>query len=54
MSIEEKIKQWFLPLSYSDKLLRDAYQELQLFGLKQSEIPYIIQLVQASDTVLIF
>ncbi len=46
MSIEEKITQWFLPLSYSDKLLRDAYQELQLLGLKQSEIPYIIQLVE--------
>ncbi|MCI0693324.1 hypothetical protein L0337_15130 [candidate division KSB1 bacterium] len=46
MDIEEKVKNWFIPLSHGDKTLGQAYQELQSFGLKQSEIPYIIQLVE--------
>jgi hypothetical protein len=46
MDTEEKVKKWFLPLSCRDKRLGQAYQELQSFGLKQSEIPYIIQIVE--------
>ena len=46
MDLKEKIESWFIPLSYSDKTLSSAYQELQEFGLKQEEIPYIIQIVE--------
>ncbi|HIC17752.1 TPA: hypothetical protein EYO77_06535 [Candidatus Poribacteria bacterium] len=46
MDLKEKIESWFIPLSNSDKTLSSAYQELQEFGLKQEEIPYIIQIVE--------
>ena len=46
MDLKEKIENWFIPLSCSDKTLSSAYQELQEFGLKQEEIPYIIQIVE--------
>ena len=46
MDLKEKIGNWFIPLSCSDKTLSSAYQELQEFGLKQEEIPYIIQIVE--------
>jgi len=46
MDIEETIKNWFIPLSHSDKTLEQASQELQSFGLKQDEVPYIIQIVE--------
>ena len=46
MDLKEKIESWFVPLSCNDKTLSSAYQELQEFGLKQEEIPYIIQIVE--------
>ncbi len=46
MDLKEKIENWFIPLSCSNKTLSSAYQELQEFGLKQEEIPYIIQIVE--------
>ena len=46
MDLKEKIERWFVPLSCDDKTLSSAYQELQEFGLKQEEIPYIIQIVE--------
>ena len=46
MDLKEKIENWFIPLSCSNKTLSLAYQELQKFGLKQEEIPYIIQIVE--------
>ena len=46
MDLKEKIENWFIPLSCSDKTLSSAYQELQGFVLKQEEIPYIIQIVE--------
>jgi len=46
VDLKEKIENWFIPLSCSDKTLSSAYQELQEFGLKQEEIPYIIQIVE--------
>ena len=46
MDLKEKIENWFIPLSCSNKTLSSAYQELQKFGLKQEEIPYIIQIVE--------
>jgi hypothetical protein len=46
VDLKEKIERWFVPLSCNDKTLSSAYQELQEFGLKQEEIPYIIQIVE--------
>ena len=46
MDLKEKIESWFVPLSCNDKTLSSAYHELQEFGLKQEEIPYIIQIVE--------
>ena len=46
MDLKDKIENWFITLSCSDKTLSSAYQELQEFGLKQEEIPYIIQIVE--------
>ena len=46
MDLQKKIENWFVPLSCSGKTLSSAYQELQEFGLKQEEIPYIIQIVE--------
>ena len=46
MDLKEKIENWFIPLSCSEKTLSSAYQELQEFGLQQVEIPYIIQIVE--------
>jgi len=46
MDLEDKIKNWFVPLSCATKTLREAYSELQTFGLKQGDVPYIIQLVE--------
>jgi hypothetical protein len=46
VDLKEKIENWFIPLSCSNKTLSSAYQELQEFGLKQEEIPYIIQIVE--------
>ena len=46
MDLQKKIDGWFVPLSCSEKTLSSAYQELQEFGLKQEEIPYIIQIVE--------
>jgi hypothetical protein len=46
MDTVEKVKNWFIPLSCGDKTLEQAYQELQSFGLKQSDVPSIIQIVE--------
>ena len=46
MDLQKKIENWFVPLSCSGETLSSAYQELQEFGLKQEEIPYIIQIVE--------
>ncbi|MGH7597197.1 MAG: hypothetical protein ACREOI_12650 [bacterium] len=46
MEVEEKIRNWFIPLSCRDKSLGQTYQELQSFGLKQNDVPYIIQIVE--------
>ena len=42
----EEISNWFVPLSASDVVLKDARSQLQSFGLKQEEVPLIIQLVE--------
>lgn len=46
MDLADQINRWFIPLSTQDKTLRTAYQELQSFGMKQEDVPYIIQMVE--------
>lgn len=46
MELEEKLKNWFVPLSCREQTLRSAYNDLQEFGLKQDEVPLIIQWVE--------
>lgn len=46
MDIQEQVQKWFIPLSCRDRTLRQCYDELQAFGMKQEDVPYIIQLVE--------
>jgi len=46
MNLEDQINRWFIPLSSREQTLRSAYQELQSFGMKQDDVPYIIQMVE--------
>jgi hypothetical protein len=43
---EQKILDWFVPLSCADKTLREAYATLSAIGLKQSDIPYVVRFVE--------
>ncbi len=46
MAIEDPVQKWYVPLSTRTPTLRAAYQELQSFGMKQEDVPYIIQMVE--------
>ncbi|SVB55704.1 uncharacterized protein METZ01_LOCUS208558, partial [marine metagenome] len=46
MTTEEKVKNWFIPLSTTDLTLQQAYSQLDEFGLEQEDVPLIIQLVE--------
>ena len=46
MNLEDQINRWFIPLSSQEQTLRGAYEELQSFGMKQDDVPYIIQMVE--------
>lgn len=46
MDLEDQINRWFIPLSCQEQTLRSAYNELQSFGMKQDDVPYIIQMVE--------
>ena len=41
-----KVQDWFIPLSAGKKTLGDALRELSAIGLKQSDIPFIVKLVE--------
>lgn len=42
----QKVRDWFMPLSAGQRLLGDALGELKAIGLKQSDIPFIVRLVE--------
>ena len=46
MTIEEKVENWFVPLSTTDLTLKQAHSQLDEFGLDQDDVPLIIQLVE--------
>ena len=46
MTTEEKVKNWFIPLSTTDLTLQQAHSQLDEFGLEQEDVPLIIQLVE--------
>ncbi|MEL0061237.1 MAG: hypothetical protein VW711_13865 [Verrucomicrobiales bacterium] len=46
MDSAHSVEEWFVPLSEEKRTLREAYTELLAFGLKQEDIPLIIQMVE--------
>src|SRR4249919_2256821 len=44
--IKDKVRQWHIPLSREDLTLRQAHEELAVLGLKQADVPLIVQLVE--------
>ena len=44
--IQAIAEKWYVPLSCENKTLREAYLEMKVFGLKQEDVPFIIQLVE--------
>ncbi|MEO1862305.1 MAG: hypothetical protein ABGY13_04425, partial [Verrucomicrobiia bacterium] len=46
MTTDEKVENWFIPLSTTDITLQQAHSQLEEFGLEQEDVPLIIQLVE--------
>ena len=46
MSLEEKVSQWFVPLSAGHRTLGECHAELTAFGLQQEDVPWLIQFVE--------
>ena len=44
--IQRKVRQWHIPLSRGEITLRQAADELAVLGLKQQDVPLIVQLVE--------
>jgi len=42
----QKVRNWFMPLSAGQRMLGEALAELAAIGLKQSDIPFIVRLVE--------
>jgi hypothetical protein len=46
MDTQQKVHDWFIPLSCADKTLREVCATLHGIGLKQGDIPYLVRLVE--------
>jgi len=46
VSIRNRVRGWFIPLSTRGRTLGECHAELAAFGLKQEDVPWIIQLVE--------
>lgn len=46
MGTEQKVRDWFVPLSCTGKTLRETSASLRKIGLKQSDIPYLVRFVE--------
>ncbi len=46
MTTEEKVENWFIPLSTTELTLMEAHSQLDEYGLEQDDVPLIIQLVE--------
>jgi hypothetical protein len=44
--IETKVRHWHIPLSRDQLTLRQAADELAVLGLKQNDVPLIVQLIE--------
>lgn len=42
----ERVRQWMVPLAHGDKTLRAARAELADLGLKQGDVPFLVQLIE--------
>ena len=51
MTTQEKVENWFVPLSTEDLTLKQAHSQLDEFGLEQEDIPLIIQLVETPNLI---
>ena len=45
-AVEQKVRDWFVPLSPGDVTLGAAHDELAAFGLREKDIPFLVQLVE--------
>lgn len=45
-SIQNRVRHWHVPLARVHATLRGAYAELQALGLKQDDVPFLVQLVE--------
>src|SRR5258708_3736723 len=46
MEAQQKLHDWFMPLSCADKTLREVSASLREIGLKQGDIPYLVRFVE--------
>jgi len=46
MEAQQKLHDWFIPLSCADKTLREVSTSLREIGLKQGDIPYLVRFVE--------
>ncbi len=46
MALPTHIRQWFIPLSETNKTLGQAFDEMQKIALDQESIPFIVQLIE--------
>ena len=46
MGVRPEIHDWFVPLSCSDRTLRETRDSLNAIGLEQRDIPLLVRLVE--------
>ena len=46
MAIDERVLGWHVPLSHATQTLRTAHADLQALGLKQADVPFLVQLIE--------
>src|SRR5262245_56769531 len=46
LDTERKVREWFVPLACGDRTLGEARRTLAEIGLAQSEVPYMVRLVE--------
>lgn len=46
LSKDERVRQWAIPLAHGAKTLRQARAELAELGIKQADVPFLVQLIE--------
>jgi hypothetical protein len=47
--MDDRVKNWHVPLAQGQRILGEAYAELREFGLKQDDIPLLVKLLENPD-----